>query len=371
MTTEKEASGEKHASLPCFGRWLELLLREWLLMGAAAALAVTSLVSGRLPTCSEQEFQVLFLLFVLLVTARGLHRSNLPETVVIHMERLGRLPLQLVLATFFLSALLTNDIALVVMVPLTLTSSEKRKDLLVILQALAANAGSALTPIGNPQNLFLYWHYGIEPLSFIRTILPFSAFWLLLLAGGSLCLRSTGQPPGKEPLRVLKGQALFYAIALLTVVLAVLHALAIGWLLFVLLFSLLADRGSLLVDYSLLFTILLFFGIGENMSVILASRLAHSRHVFLLSALTSQFLSNVPTALLFAKITDHYHSLLWGVNTGGFGSLFGSLANLIAYRLYTGRPEITDRAGFTLKFLVIGYGAFFLSCGLYFFLVPS
>ncbi len=122
------------------------------------------------------------------------------------------------------------------------------------------------------------------------------------------------------------------------------------------------------VDYALLLSFLFFFGIAENLKIILAAEMNHSGHIFLFSALVSQVMSNVPAALLFAKFTSNWQALLWGVNTGGFGSLFGSLANLIAYKFYITHGGKNNSAGFTLKFIAMGYAAFFISIGLYFIL---
>ncbi len=93
----------------------------------------------------------------------------------------GQVSLKLVLGTFFISMVVTNDVALIAIVPITLMLQTPYKGWLVILEALAANAGSALTPIGNPQNLFIYWHYQVNPLSFVQEIAPFSAAFLVLL----------------------------------------------------------------------------------------------------------------------------------------------------------------------------------------------
>ncbi len=100
--------------------------------------------------------------------------------------------------------------------------------------------------------------------------------------------------------------------------------------------------------------------------MIMASEINHTGHVFLLSALISQVISNVPAALLFAKYTSNWEALLWGTNAGGFGSLFGSLANLIAYKMYLVHDETKNHAKFTVKFLILGYGAFMIAVGLYF-----
>jgi Na+/H+ antiporter NhaD/arsenite permease-like protein len=104
---------------------------------------------------------VLFILFVLFVVVKGLQRSGLLLRLSQRIEGGQFIPLKLVIATFCLSMLVTNDVALTVIVPLTLFLNIDRKDVLVILEALAANAGSALTLFGNPQNLFIYWFYQI------------------------------------------------------------------------------------------------------------------------------------------------------------------------------------------------------------------
>ena len=152
------------------------------------------------------------------------------------------------------------------------------------------------------------------------------------------------------------------------VLLAVLHIFPVSTGVAVLVFALLFDRKALRIDFALLFSFLFFFGIADNLKLILAARITHSEHIFLFSALISQFMSNVPATLLFAKFTSNWPALLWGVNAGGFGSLFGSLANLIAYKIYVTREETNDTARFTLKFFIIGYIALFISTGLYFLL---
>jgi Na+/H+ antiporter NhaD/arsenite permease-like protein len=86
------------------------------------------------------------------------------------------------------------------------------------------------------------------------------------------------------------------------------------------------------------------------------------------SALTSQIISNVPSTLLFSNFTDNWQDLLWGVNAGGFGSLFASFANLIAYRLYLNNTETGNPGKFTIQFMIFGYIFFFISFGLFFVL---
>ena len=266
--------------------------------------------------------------------------------------------------------LITNDVALVVLVPLTLSLRIQNKGVLVILEALAANAGSALTPTGNPQNLFIYWHYGLTPEIFIRTIAPFSLVFLLILIIASLLVKTDAQIQN-APVEKFRSKAYIYGLLLFTVILTVFHVLPVYSGLVVILFAIIFDRQALRVDYGLLLSFLFFFGVADNLKIILEQSINHSEHIFLISALASQVISNVPATLVFAKLTPDWPALLWGANAGGFGSLFGSLANLIAYRIYItheGREQVVK---FTLQFIALGYIALLISFGLYFILYKT
>ncbi len=287
------------------------------------------------------------------------------ETVAQRVERGKALSLKLLAGCFVLSMIVTNDVALVVMVPLTLSLNVRYKDWLVIFEALTANAGSALTPFGNPQNLFIYWFYNLEAKEFIASIAPFSLAFLALLLIAAWRLKTPATEVRKPPARILRTSWIF-ALLLLLVLLTALRLLPLWTAAVALAVSFLFQRSAFRVDYSLLLSFFFFFGLAENLKTLLTAELAHSGHVFLFSALASQIMSNVPATLLFAKFTGNWEALLWGSNAGGFGSLFASLANLIAYRFYVSQENSTDNKVFTLKFLVAGYTAFFLAIGWYF-----
>lgn len=348
------------------GKWVGFVLKEWMLLASAFGFVVTSLYSKRFPVCSMAELQVIFILFVLFVAVKGLQRSNLLTWSAQRIEKGRLIPLKLMLATFGLSLLMTNDVALIVIVPLTLSLNVNRKDILVILEALSANAGSAAMPFGNPQNLFIYWYYGIHPENFIVSIAPFASVFLVLLVAASLCIKTKNIGGASQEMVRVNHTAYIYGILLALVILAVLRAVPLQASVLVVLFALLFDRRSLRVDFALLLSFLCLFGLAQNLKVVLASSpLEHSGHVFLISALSSQIISNVPAALLFAKFTVRWKALLWGTNVGGFGGLMGSLANLIVYKRYishagTGRP-----VAFTVEFLSLGYLAFIIGIGLY------
>ncbi len=347
--------------------FIDFILKEWLVITSVIGLALTTFYTKTFPSYSINEIQVLFILFVLFITVNGLQKSGLLLNIAQHIEKGKAIPLKLVLTTFFLSMLVTNDIALIAIVPLTLSLNINRKDILVILEALAANAGSALTPIGNPQNLFIYWFYDIPTVTFIKTIAPFSLVFLGLLIVSSLFVKIKNNL--QEPkLQKIHQKAYIYGGLLVVVLLTAFHIIPVLAGSIVILFALFFDRKALRVDYALLFSFLFFFGIADNLKVLLASEMGNSEHTFLFSAISSQVISNVPATLLFAKFTLNWQALLWGVNAGGFGSLFGSLANLIAYRIYVTHEDTNHTVAFTAKFLLIGYVALLISIGLYFLL---
>jgi len=339
---------------------------EWLLFLSAAGLLLTSIIARRLPHYTTSDFEVLYILLVLFVVTQGLQQHGVLQYVASKMESGRFVSIKLVLATFFFAMIVTNDVALLALVPLTVLLQVPHKEWLIIAETLAANAGSAISPFGNPQNLFIYWHYHIHFLDFISTIAPFALVFLLLLLGGAALLRPhelTVVSP--RPQISLSSRAWFYIFALVIFALAILRLLPLTIGGIVLLFALLADRPSWRIDYALLLTFACFFGFTDNLQALLANHLAHPHHVFLLAAFLSQIISNVPAALLLADFTPHWKALLWGVSVGGFGSFVGSLANLIAYRIYV-RSGQADVRSFIIKFHAASYAAFFIGIVLYF-----
>ncbi len=347
--------------------FIDFISKEWLVIASGVGLALTTFYRKRFPVYSINEMQVLFILFVLFVAVNGLQKTGFILQIAQSIEKGKAIPLKLVLTTFFLSMLVTNDIALIVIVPLTLSLHINRKDILVILEALTANAGSAFTPIGNPQNLFIYWFYDIPLGTFIKTIAPFSLVFFGLLIVSSLFVKVRSDLQKRQVQKINK-KSYIYGVLLVIVLLTVFHVLPVLVGVVVILFVLIFDRKALRVDYALLFSFLFFFGIADNLRTMLASEISYSGHIFLLSALASQVMSNVPATLLFANFTLNWQALLWGANAGGFGSLFGSLANLIAYKIYVTYEDTNNTAIFTAKFLIMGYVALFVSIGLYFLL---
>ncbi|MBQ1260708.1 MAG: citrate transporter, partial [Clostridia bacterium] len=255
--------------------------------------------------------------------------------------------LALVYITFIGSMLIANDMALLTFLPLGYlvlhtTKKEHYMAFTFIMQNIAANLGGMLTPFGNPQNLYLYSKFGIADGEFIKIMaLPFALSVLLI----TLCCLVFVKP---EPLEVSdecynmpKGRMCLYlalfALSIAIVFRGVPYLLGLA-LIFVTL--LIVDRRALLnVDYGLLLTFVFFFIFSGNLARIeavrsfFASLLEYS--TLTVSAISCQFISNVPTAILLSSFTDNYKELLIGVNIGGVGTLISSLASLITFREYS------------------------------------
>lgn len=252
----------------------------------------------------------------------------------------------LVAATALLSMLLTNDVSLFVMVPLTLNMCRMARmpaTRLVVFEALAVNAGSALTPIGNPQNLFLWQQWGVGFGGFVWALLPVVAVAMVLLMGltwfafGSDILEVHERESTPVDRRLLIMAAVLYVPFL---VLADLHVAA--WALAGLLVVFLVVRRRIVaaIDWGLLLTFVLMFidlrmlaGLDVIKGWLQAADLSQPVHLYATGALVSQVVSNVPAAILLAQYSQDWRTLAWAVNVGGFGFILGSLANLIALRL--------------------------------------
>lgn len=349
---------------------IDILAKQWLLIGSVSSLLALTAYIGRPPKIGLDDLKVLFLLFALFVTVKGLETGRVFEKISPHLGN-GRFTcLKLTLITFFSSMIFTNDAALVMAIPLTLAMDIENKPSIIILQCLSANAGSAFTPFGNPQNLYIYWHYHLHPLEFFYTIVPFCMVFLILIAICALYLeKSKNKAAVQAKIRIHK-KAIFYLLANGAVILAIFRLLPISWLAVMIFFTVLFDPACLEIDYSLLVTMLCFLGISEDMKTMFQPVIEHSTHIFLLSALSSQLISNVPAAFLFAKFTSNWRALLWGTSVGGFGGLIGSLANLIAYRLYVSSLKNGGIRDFTLRFVLANYAFFFIGMGLFYLVKP-
>ncbi len=331
---------------------------EWLFSLAFGGLLLTSLYLRRLPNYSFDDFTVIYTLFVFLVILKGLNKKGFVRCIAYRFERGKFIPQKLVVLTAILSVFVTNDVALLTVVPLTLALNVKDVDRLVILEVLTANSASALSPFGNPQNIFIYYHYNIYPLEFLVAIWPFVA----VTFGVIMLLSYTGKHDvtvSETHLTVkYKRDSILYLGFFIVFVLSVLRILpmwvGVGIVIYVILF----DKESLKIDYFLLATFGVFFGFTDNLRQMIPIVFHTSNEMFFCTAGISQAISNVPATLFLSDFISNWKPLLWGASVGGFGTLIASLASLISYRLY--KEQFEDSRRFLLRFHLYNYALFFV-----------
>lgn len=258
--------------------------------------------------------------------------------------------LALVYITFLGSMLIANDMALLTFLPLgyfvlSTTGKQKYMAYTFILQNIAANLGGMLTPFGNPQNLYLYTKFNIPTGEFMLIMLP---PFLLSITLITLCCFFIKKEPlqlSGEQITLPKARTIAYALLFTLSIVIVFRVIPfIVGLIAVPIALLFLDRKALKqVDYGLLFTFVAFFVFSGNMARIPAVQKAFSslmqKSPLLVSVLSCQVISNVPSAILLSQFTTDYASLLIGVNIGGVGTLISSLASLITFREYTSKTN--------------------------------
>ena len=295
------------------------------------------------------DFKTLALLFCLMAVTSGLGSMGvfrvLAEKMLKRVKSFSLLSLLLCLLCFFSSMLITNDVALITFVPFTLIilnmiNKKGKAIILVTLETVAANLGSMATPIGNPQNLYLFSKYEMSMGDFFSAILPFAALSLVLVVIFSLFT-------GKEKIEIntektdfsFDTKIIVYAVLFVLSLLSVFRAVDYRILLFVSLVAIVIfDRKVLKnIDYSLLLTfVFLFVFIGNLGRITVISEFLRntvSGREIMTGIISSQVFSNVPAAILLSNFTDNVKDLLVGVNLGGLGTLIASMASLISFKL--------------------------------------
>ena len=302
------------------------------------------------------DFRTLGILFGLMVIMQGFQRTGLfdriGKSLLQKTGKLWQLILVLVMLCFFFSMLITNDVSLLTFVPFSILvlkkcGQEQAMIPTVILQTVAANLGSMLTPIGNPQNLYLYGLMDCSIPEFMGILLPYTVMTFVLLLLSLLCIRGKGEEiscrmeEGTEIKQSRKHRNLIYGLLFLLALLVVARILPYGVLVTaVFLYTIIFDREALKgADYARLVTFVSFFILIGNLGRISLIREALERFVsgreILTGVLASQVISNVPAAVLLSGFTENYRDLLVGVNLGGLGTLIASMASLISFKLYT------------------------------------
>lgn len=301
------------------------------------------------------DFRVLCLLLCLMAVVAGLKAIGIFDWLTSQLLRRihnGRiLGIALVLLPFFCSMAVTNDVALIIFVPFTLMLLDRlgygnRIIPVTVLQTVAANLGSMATPVGNPQNLYLYAFYNISISDFFSVTLPLTAISLVLLSLVAILLlpkRIQVQHIEKASIQSKRDLLIYFVLfvlALLTVFRVIPYPATTAVTIAVIL---LINRKLLKeIDYMLLLTFICFFTVSENLGRVDAVRGFLQQFLQwdpLLAAVgTSQIISNVPASIVLSGFTDQWQAMLAGVNIGGLGTPIASLASLITLKFYMNWP---------------------------------
>lgn len=293
------------------------------------------------------DFKTLSCLFITLAVICALRNIKfftiIARRLVLFAGNLRSLFLILIFITFLGSMIIANDMALITFLPLgyfalSVINKEKYMAYLFVLQNISANLGGMLTPFGNPQNLYLYSFYEIPTGEFCLIMLPAFLLAVLLLIIACFFVKADKLSISKTfPEKLDIKKTVLYLVLFVFSILIVFRVIPfLVGLILVPLVLLAVDREALfMVDYALLGTFFFFFIFAGNLSRIDAVNevmsLLLKKDTLLVSILSCQIISNVPSAILLSQFTTDYSSLLLGVNIGGTGTLIASLASLITF----------------------------------------
>ena len=336
------------------------LFKKDLMLSVSLAAAIISLFI----TPPDRElltainWKTLATLFMLLSVLEGFKKENIFVPVLKKtgtISRIKNLTVFFVGSVFFSSMFVTNDVSLMIFVPLTIIlfkAGGKEKYILPVLtmENIAAIRGSLLMPFGSPQNLFLFTQSGVSVASFVLRMLPLWGFSAILLYMFILFLyrkdlkESTGittqtefpeMDPKRRPVRILYG--ILFTAVILTIITRTRFWPYITVL--VLIALLVFDRKVLVqTDYVLLLTFLCFFifsaSICKNPVISDFLKKSVAGHEYFWSIALSQVISNVPASIVLWPFSTNLTALLYGLDSAGLCSIIGSLASVINLRLY-------------------------------------
>lgn len=328
--------------------FIEFLKKECVLVIAVTLAILSSFIS--IPKLSYIDFNVLILLFNLMVVVTAFKELKVLDSIAIGLLKkcntYTSISLALVFITFISSMIVTNDVALITFVPLSIVIARKANInvlKIVVFQTLAANLGSSFTPMGNPQNLFIYSFYNLSPIDFFKITLPIVVLAVLFLVLLVFKDKKMNLSLDLEDVKIdNKRDVYLFGGLFLIILLSVFHVIdyKVTFLITIVMVLILNKKLFSQVDYSLLITFIGFFIFVGNISTMdvvknfMEGILNSPKSTFLASVLSSQVISNVPATMLLSGFTDHFKELLLGVNIGGMGTLIASLASVISYKIY-------------------------------------
>ncbi|MEE3449958.1 MAG: SLC13 family permease [Acutalibacteraceae bacterium] len=322
-----------------------------------AAIAALIITPPSVKLVSDIDWHTLAALFMMLTVLEGFKKENIFQPLLKaagKITTMAGLSCFLVFSVFFTSMFVTNDVSLIIFVPLTIIlfkTADKEKYILpvITMENIAAVRGSLLTPFGSPQNLFIFSQSGVSALRFIRYMFPIwiisgvlLVVFVLFLYRKDLREKAVISPDafddGKTHNKLLR---IIYIVLFLIVIITIVSRTGFWWVsaAVIAVTVLIADRKTLAkTDYVLLFTFLCFFvfssSIASNESISNALSDAVAGREYIWGILLSQAISNVPASIVLYGFAENRGALIYGLDTAGLCSLIGSLASVINYRIY-------------------------------------
>lgn len=312
---------------------------------------------------------VLILLFCLMIVVAGFEKTGVFDILKSRMSTIKSektLIFTLCMICFFVSALVTNDVALITFVPFSLAILKGRKEssiiFCVVMETISANLGSLLTPIGNPQNLYLYTTYSVPIGEFFKTTIPLGAICFFMICISFLFLKKSNLESSRDEVHTTFNKKSFFVfLALFAVcILSVLGLVSCYiTLLAVALCTFIMDKALFKkADYILLLTFVCFFIFSGNIARIpqvysFISEIVQKNEILATSAIC-QVISNVPAAAMLSSFTENGKALIIGTNIGGLGTLIASMASLISYRYISHNQEIS-KGKYVLTFSIYNF----------------
>lgn len=310
------------------------------------------------------DLKVITLLFCLMGVVAGIKKAGffdkMSSFMISKAKDIKHISIILVMLCFFSAMFITNDVALITFVPLTIAVlGEKYKDrviFVVVMQTIAANLGSMATPVGNPQNLYLYSYYNMDISEFFSIVIPISILsFVIIFAVMAFCKGEKIEYNSKSDVSVNNRALVVYIVFFIICLLTVFNIVNYKIMFVIVLFGFIIYDRSIIkeIDFNLLITFIFFFIFVGNMGRIeivknTVNSLITGREL-ISSIILSQVISNVPASLMLSGFTDNSKALLQGVNIGGLGTLVASLASLISFKIYT-QSEYSNKGLYIKKF---------------------
>lgn len=320
------------------------------------------------------DFRVIIILFCLMLTIQNLKEAKIFEwisqVILSQVNNTKNLSYLLILGCFFSSMFITNDVALITFVPFTLLLLNQVKDKIVtiniiILQTIAANLGSQFTPIGNPQNLFIYSYFNLNLLDFCSHMAPITILSLFIVIFLTIFIKKIPIQYTKNKIQIDKKNTIVWSLCFVLCLASVIRVFSCYYLFLILIFfALFLNRQSLKkIDYGLLMTFIALFIFVDNL-LSLNFIISHikpiiSKYSYLSAIIFSQIISNVPAAILLAPLNNSYQTLLYALNIGGLGTLIASMASIISYKIFI-KTNQKFKKEFLIRFSIYNFCLLFI-----------